>query len=593
MLIYFFRKMNTRFRVLILLMVVTMVGLISFQWYWIENAFAEKKQQFDRNVADALQETVRKIEKQEIIYVTQQKIRENEQKRLLAIAQKKYLKKTTRPKKIKVDSSKTSPTTDQTLAQRASQNVMLPDGRNLPILIPEENLARIREIVYQQDKIWENLMQSSDNFWVRQQQVDNLFEAINNQLVWEYEKEEPIAGYNKEVTQNNVSSEKIVEEIQEKKHEKEWQKSQNKANLLKDVFADFIHGQRTIYERLNQKMVDTLLRQELKNKGIDLDYQYGVKNDGKMIFTSYSLVYDPSLLEKAYSVRLFPNDTQPQSQQLYVHFPEKQNFILTRMWSVFGTSLLMVLMIGGIFYTSMNTIMTQKKISVIKNDFINNMTHEFKTPISTISLAVQVLKDKNVAKDEEKNSRYLTIIQDENRRLGTQVEKVLQMALLDKGNMKLNFETIHIHEIIEQVLQNLSVQIEQKEGIVRLELAADNPEVNGDEVHLTNIIYNLLDNANKYSNEKPQITICTENIGKELKISVIDKGIGMSKEQVSKIFDKFYRVPTGNRHDVKGFGLGLSYVKKMVEWHNGRVEVTSKQGEGTHFSVFLPSEENR
>jgi two-component system phosphate regulon sensor histidine kinase PhoR len=229
----------------------------------------------------------------------------------------------------------------------------------------------------------------------------------------------------------------------------------------------------------------------------------------------------------------------------------------------------------------------QKKLADIKNDFINNMTHEFKTPISTISLAVEVMKDNEVKKDSSKMSRYLNIIQDENRRLGTQVEKVLQMALLDKGEVKLRLGEVDVHETIEQVLTNLSVQIEQKNGIVNLELEAENPAIEADEVHLTNIIYNLLDNANKYSPENPVITIRTENAGNALKISILDKGIGMTKEQITRIFERFYRVPTGNLHDVKGFGLGLSYVKKMVESHNGQIFVESKLGEGSKFEIIF------
>jgi len=218
------------------------------------------------------------------------------------------------------------------------------------------------------------------------------------------------------------------------------------------------------------------------------------------------------------------------------------------------------------------------------------MTHEFKTPISTISLAVEVMKDGEVKKDKGKMNRYLNIIQDENRRLGTQVEKVLQMALLDKGEVKLRLDSVDIHGTIEQVLTNLSVQIEQKNGIVNLKLKADKSEIVADEVHLTNIIYNLLDNANKYSPENSEITICTENLANSLKISISDKGIGMTKDQMARIFERFYRVPTGNLHDVKGFGLGLSYVKKMVELHNGQIFVESKLGEGSKFEIiFSPS----
>jgi two-component system phosphate regulon sensor histidine kinase PhoR len=216
------------------------------------------------------------------------------------------------------------------------------------------------------------------------------------------------------------------------------------------------------------------------------------------------------------------------------------------------------------------------------------MTHEFKTPISTISLATQVLQDDSVKKDTSKISRYLHVIQDENRRLGTHVEKVLQMALLDKGEVKLRFETVNVHEIIEQVLQNLSIQIEQKEGVIDLELNAENPEIQADELHLTNILYNLVDNANKYSPENPVIKIATENTPEGLKISVSDNGIGMEKDQINKIFDKFYRISTGNLHDVKGFGLGLSYVKKMAEAHQAKIALSTKLGEGSCFELVFP-----
>lgn len=309
-----------------------------------------------------------------------------------------------------------------------------------------------------------------------------------------------------------------------------------------------------------------------------------------MIFTSYALNFNPQLASKSYNVRLFPNDAMVQDQFLYVYFPEKESFILGNMWSVFGTSALLILMIGGIFFSSVSTMLNQKKLSNIKNDFINNMTHELKTPISTISLAVEVMKDEQVRMDKSKTTRYLNIIHDENKRLGNQVEKVLQIALLEKGDVKLHLDEVNLHEIIEHVSQNLSVQIEQKGGRLHMDLNAGQPVLLGDEVHITNIVYNILDNAIKYSKETPEITITTADSNQGLVLKVEDKGIGMNKEQLSRIFEKFYRVPTGNVHDVKGFGLGLSYVKKMVELHNGHVKVTSKPTEGSTFEIFLPLE---
>jgi two-component system phosphate regulon sensor histidine kinase PhoR len=244
--------------------------------------------------------------------------------------------------------------------------------------------------------------------------------------------------------------------------------------------------------------------------------------------------------------------------------------------------------VGGIFYYSVNSLLTQKKLSNIKNDFINNMTHELKTPVSTISLALEVIKDKEINKSPEKTERYLNIITEENRRLGTQIEKVLQIAKLEKGDLSLNFEPIDINEVLDQVVKNQSVQMEQFGVKLNLDLQAEETNISADRVHLTNIIFNLMDNAIKYSKEKPEITIATSNTEKGLLLKISDKGIGIPKDQLSKIFEKFYRVPKGDLHDVKGFGLGLSYVKNMVEMHNGTISVNSKIDEGTDFSVLLP-----
>jgi two-component system phosphate regulon sensor histidine kinase PhoR len=246
----------------------------------------------------------------------------------------------------------------------------------------------------------------------------------------------------------------------------------------------------------------------------------------------------------------------------------------------------------GCFYVAVSTIVKQKQLADVKNDFINNMTHEFKTPISTISLATQMLQDKDVAANTTMFSRYLNIIKDENKRLGSQVEKVLQTAQMERGDLQLKIGEVNVHEVIEQVLENISPQIEQKEGLIDLDLQALDPVVLADEVHLTNIIFNLLDNANKYSPERPWITISTKNVDNGLSFTISDKGIGMSKDSLKNIFDKFYRVPTGNVHDVKGFGLGLSYVKTIVEKHHAKINVQSTLGEGSSFEVILPKKQD-
>lgn len=638
------------FRNIIIFMLLAMIGLITFQWYWIENAIAFRQDQFDRNVNDALQETVKKIEKQEIIFLANQKMKIEEQKKLLAITQKKQEKKRV-PKPLKLepyeDFGALSPL-------EGPQSPILGQGFNIyydnpePVAplakikrsgdrnrnrnnavaatdvfgatpafeIPVRQMDLIKEMLEEQNIMMEDFSQPMRNRLMRQKTAEDLIQEFNRQILImkkNHNEDHQVINIEGADGQNSVLSfgysfstpafdSSQVNYVKPKKYkvalkpkvkesvaeEETYERTKNKAELVKDVLTDVIHGSRNIHERLDRITLDTLLKKELKSRGITIPYQYIVKNSSNMIFASFAENSIPNFIRDSYRVQLFPSDLQPQNHFLFVHFPDTQGFILSNMWTVFGSSILLILMIGGIFYTSLNTMLKQKKLATIKNDFINNMTHEFKTPISTISLAVEVMKDNEVKKDSSKMNRYLNIIQDENRRLGTQVEKVLQMALLDKGNVKLKLERVNLHENIEQVLTNLSVQIEQKNGQVKLELDAEDSEIEADEVHLTNIIYNLLDNANKYSPESPDITIRTENEEGFLKITIADKGIGMNKEQLNKIFERFYRVPTGNLHDVKGFGLGLSYVKKMVESHQGMIQVESKPGEGSSFEVYLP-----
>jgi len=622
------------FRKIIIFMLIAMIGLITFQWYWIENAISVRKEQFDRNVNDALQATIRKIEKQEVIFLANQKMKAEEQKRLLAITQQKQMKKkVARPVRVKPEEHETfvnldpltndavrvyysspNPDNQATIKRQKTATVAPTDvfGGVTTFEIPGRQMDMIKEMLEEQNLMWEELNQPVRSILMRQKTAEDLLREINRQVFVLHKTNEynpslavrsedrdghfrfdySISASSFDTVRTNYVKPRIykkIDKVQEENREAlTLERTKNKAELVKNVLTDVIHGNRNIHERLDRISLDTLLKKELRNRGITLPYQYGVKNSSNMLFSSFAVNYNPNLLKDAYKAELFPSDLEPQNHFLYVYFPNTQGFILRNMWTVFASCVLLILMIGGIFYTSVNTMLKQKKLANIKNDFINNMTHEFKTPISTISLAVEVMKDNEVKKDSGKMNRYLNIIQDENRRLGTQVEKVLQMALLDKGNVKLKFERVNIHETIEQVLNNLSVQIEQKNGVVNLELEAEHPEIEADEVHLTNIIYNLLDNANKYSPESPEITIRTENVDNSLKISISDKGIGMNKEQISRIFERFYRVPTGNLHDVKGFGLGLSYVKKMVESHQGQVIVESKIGEGSTFEVFLP-----
>jgi two-component system phosphate regulon sensor histidine kinase PhoR len=234
------------------------------------------------------------------------------------------------------------------------------------------------------------------------------------------------------------------------------------------------------------------------------------------------------------------------------------------------------------------TVFRQKKLSDMKTDFINNMTHEFKTPVSTILLASEALKDPEIIKDPPRLSRLSGIIYDENNRIGSQVERVLQLAAMEKGDFKLNVNEINLHELIKKVIESISIQVENKKGKITYEPDLSKIMIEGDVLHLSNVLYNLLDNANKYCSVEPDIRISTNNTREGVTIIVEDNGIGMNKEQLSKIFEKFYRVPTGNLHNVKGFGLGLSYVKTIVEMHGGTIKVKSEKNKGSRFEIHLP-----
>jgi two-component system phosphate regulon sensor histidine kinase PhoR len=247
----------------------------------------------------------------------------------------------------------------------------------------------------------------------------------------------------------------------------------------------------------------------------------------------------------------------------------------------------MLIIIFSFYYTVM-TVFRQKKLSDMKTDFINNMTHEFKTPVATILLASEALKDPAVTDDKDRLKRLAGVIYDENKRIGSQVERVLQLAAMEKGEFRLNLTNFDFHEMVNKVADNIAIQVENKNGQIVRSLNARKTLINADELHLSNVLYNLLDNANKYCPGTPEIKIITEDEAGGLLLAVEDNGIGMTREQQARVFEKFYRVPTGNVHNVKGFGLGLNYVKTIVDMHGGAIKLKSEKNKGSRFEVFLP-----
>ncbi len=366
--------------------------------------------------------------------------------------------------------------------------------------------------------------------------------------------------------------------------------SQKRSQQLR--YQDFmmLRSEMNIVDRIMPEFLRYTIDTELKDKEILLSYKFCIKStfDGKTEIVMGDKDYNPSKETREYKTLLFADNSSPKPDFLYVYFPDQHAEQIKAITNFVLPSLLLTLIIIGIFVFTLQIILRQKKLSQIKNDFINNMTHELKTPISTISLASQMLKDNSLVHSPSTIDHISGVILDESKRLSSQVEKVLQMAVFNEGKLKLKFTEIDLNQIVSQAAANFEIRVTTSNGVLETNLTAGNTLINGDEIHITNVIYNLLDNAEKYSKENPKIEITTENKSNWVIIQIRDYGIGIPKENLNQIFERFYRIPTGNVHNVKGFGLGLSYVKRIVEEHHGKIKVESTVGKGSKFRLYFP-----
>jgi len=361
-------------------------------------------------------------------------------------------------------------------------------------------------------------------------------------------------------------------------------------NVLEAAAKEMSQLDIPLNERISKPTLDTLLRAELLNKNIGLKYDFWLKSVTRdsVLFSKVSFVKGELLPANTFKTTLFSNDVIRDPGMLYINFPDRESLILSNLKVTMASSGALLLVLISIFSYTLYAILRQKKISEMKTDFINNMTHEFKTPVSTIMIASEALRDPEILEDKTRIGRLAGIIYDENVRLGNHIERVLSIARLEKKELKLEEEEVDMNALIAAVADSMSLQLQKKEVRLTLNLNAAKPVVKGDELHLSNVIYNLIDNANKYSIGSPKITLNTRNSGNKLIIEVEDEGIGMTKEQSKRAFDQFYRVPTGNLHDVKGFGLGLNYVQDIVTQMNGTIKVRSEKDKGTVFEIIIP-----
>jgi two-component system, OmpR family, phosphate regulon sensor histidine kinase PhoR len=452
--------------------------------------------------------------------------------------------------------------------QMASSNVLPPD-------FPSGNKPSGEKISQKQINFSFNLTQDNTGKVIAKASVNESDTALN------FNSNEPF--------QNpNMFSE--LADMTDMEQREFFQRFNDRDLFNRNIQYQLMLANKPIEQRIDPQLLSRLLHEEFSVNGIDMNYEYVVKsyNQGveKIIFSSKNY---KNKHKTEHQTPLFMNDLGSQKPNyLKVYFPLSQKrFLSSVSYLVYPTFILLAFIIGIFAYT-IAIIFQQKKLSAIKNDFINNMTHELKTPISTISLASQMLRDNSVNNSPSSTERIFGVIFEESKRLSMQVEKVLQMAVFSEGRLNMKFKNFVLHELIDTIIQNFELRVHSLNGQITFVKNATNSTIYGDQVHITNVLFNLLDNAVKYCKDNPVIEVITENRKDKLIVYVKDNGIGIAKEHQKQIFERFYRVPTGNVHDVKGFGLGLHYVYKIIEAHNGTIEVESTLNKGTTFIIKFP-----
>jgi two-component system, OmpR family, phosphate regulon sensor histidine kinase PhoR len=524
--------------ILIILMSLSLLGILSIQLVWIKNAMKIKEDQFDQHVFQAMNRAVFQLEKNETVSNIN-------------------------------NSYRTSTFYYDNLDTTAQRQLIISDSLDGRLTIS-----------------YNDSYQEKNSFYKENFSIDLELGFDNNQLGETISKDTIIDNKRYVWYFNGIDTTIMLVDADVKKTR---QNTQNFNSAFDQMFSNLNSYNLPIDKRLEKGKFKETLSQELENFGIKTNFEYAVLNN--RFFQSIPVRtgnFADDDFNTKFKIRLYPNDIFANNNILFIHFPKKAKHIFKSISLLLAFSVILTLIILATFTITIYIIQRQKKLSIIKSDFINNMTHEFKTPIATISLAADAINNDSIISDKNKVQHFVNVIKDENKRMNTQVENVLQMSLIDKEDFSFYLQEIDIHTNIEKAVQNISLQVEKKNGMIRTDFNANNPIIESDETHFLHIIYNLLDNANKYSPDKPEILVETNSDDNGVYINVSDKGIGMSKEQTSKIFEKFYRVSKGNIHDVKGFGLGLSYVKALILAFNGRIEVKSTPSKGSTFQIFLP-----
>ena len=536
-----FTSMNKRlFVLLVVLMSLSLIGIIFVQGYWIRTSVENNEEQFSNVVAEVLNNVVEKVEQREL---------------------QAYYSQVSEL----VDSIKDVPKTSE--------------FRNFFFI--DRDLSS-NEVMFISHGILEEKYEVSSTLFENGNEI-----AEGNELEGEtstitnFTRKRTKAIYREEYGLDGKPAQLLPVQ--------RWEKIDNLPRsyrlMMDDVFRESSR-RKPIHERVESQELDLLINNELQRLGLDLEFEYGIVSDGyptrvRSKYFSYSKSSD-------YKAPIFKDTDQNTAFALIVNFPKKRGFLVNSILGMALLSLAFTLIIVLAFVSAIYQLIRQKQISEIKSDFINNMTHEFKTPIATINLAVEAIRNPSSIGDQEKVLRYLGMIREENKRMHAQVENVLRISKLEKNQLDIKKDRLHFHDLLQTAVDHIQLIVDDRQGSINMNLEASRDEVLANETHMTNVLVNILDNAVKYSPNAPQIEVKTELLKNQILLSISDQGAGMSKAVLKKVFEKFYREHTGDIHNVKGHGLGLAYVKKIVEDHQGEVYAESERGKGSTFYIKLP-----
>jgi len=560
-------------------MALASFGLMGFQFYWVKNAIRINRERFDQNVLQALNGTIEQLEKGEnsdafYSYLIQDSTLQKalfEKIDPLELQIRSRPNRSNRPSLIDTFFQEQAPQVSPTF-----RRILESRGVDLKVLEELETF-----FAYMTPEV-ASTMFTPDEMEVLLKEKENQFQYLSRvESSGKQRKARMPQPSLQDIPEINLTSDALEKIV----------KTNIKIDFYNKMWDEMAAGQQAILDRLDTARVRKLLKGYLLEQNISEDFELGLLKEDGLIMPIGNVKEQFTLVQKGIQAKLFPNDILGKNNYLYLYFPEKSNHVIREVWLPISSSVLFILVIISCFIYAIKVIIRQKALSDTKNDFINNMTHEFKTPLATVSLAVEALQDPELSSQDKFRARYLGIIKDENKRLVSQVENVLQAAALDRKDFNLKIELLNLADILESTVGHFGLQVEKKGGQIIFFNELNQPMIEGDLFHLTHIFNNLLDNANKYSPETPTISIEARDDSDQVFITIKDEGIGLNKDALRKIFDKFYRVPTGNVHDVKGFGLGLSYVKAMLEAHKGGIRVSSELGKGSSFTINLPKKQ--